>query len=355
MSDKVWLTFMNQGMSEEEVRLEFKEYGPVEECDGAVGGEGWVMVALGSKEKAVTAVKEMKEKEGSKVGSSITLMEDMMSSSDEKMEQEDSDVKDKDLARESSSDLRVSVVKTDHDLLSRDMKDAASTGLSQFTKINAKILELVSHNNVLLLERTREVEEQCSKQLREKDDQIKRLQNLLTTKDDHLKKLTVRLSASTDFEEKAKKFFGDNEDFYKKKVEDMSKANKELTVKLGESEARRMENLLEEADTSKIRDAVTGLASITEDIQSKTEQVWAVVQGMDGGVSLSGAGETRSFISILTYKARLCVRPCVSVSFSYLCIVKSSKKFHCKKRWNMILPRFKGAHRAYWKVSQKYF
>ena len=31
-----------------------------------------------------------------------------------------------------------------------------------------------------------------------------------------------------------------------------------------------------------IREAVTGLASITEDIQSKTEQVWAVVQGMDG-------------------------------------------------------------------------
>ena len=34
-----------------------------------------------------------------------------------------------------------------------------------------------------------------------------------------------------------------------------------------------MENLLEETDTSKIREAVTGLTSITEDIQSKTEQV----------------------------------------------------------------------------------
>ena len=32
----------------------------------------------------------------------------------------------------------------------------------------------------------------------------------------------------------------------------MTKANKELTAKLGESEARRMENLLEEADTSKV-------------------------------------------------------------------------------------------------------
>ena len=33
----------------------------------------------------------------------------------------------------------------------------------------------------------------------------------------------------------------------------MTKANKELAAKLGESEARRMENLLEEADTTKIR------------------------------------------------------------------------------------------------------
>merc|ERR1719410_613057 len=136
------------------------------------------------------------------------------------------------------------------------------------------------------------MEEVCQKQVKEKDEQIKRLQNLLSNKDEHLKKLTGKLNASSDFEEKAKKFFGENEDFYKKKVEDVTKANKELTAKLGESEARRMENLLEEADTSKIREAVTGLASITEDIQSKTEQVWAVVQGMDGGgVSLAGVGD----------------------------------------------------------------
>ena len=54
-------------------------------------------------------------------------------------------------------------------------------------------------------------------------------------------------------------------------MEEVNKANRELTAKLGES--RRMENLLEEADTSKIREAVTGLTSITEDFQSKTEQV----------------------------------------------------------------------------------
>ena len=48
----------------------------------------------------------------------------------------------------------------------------------------------------------------------------------------------------------------------------VKKANRELTAKLGESKSRRME-----ADTSKIREAVTALTSITEDIQSKTEQV----------------------------------------------------------------------------------
>ena len=56
-------------------------------------------------------------------------------------------------------------------------------------------------------------------------------------------------------------------------MEEVNKANRELTAKLGESESRRMENLLEEADTSKIREAVTGITFITEDIQSKTEQV----------------------------------------------------------------------------------
>ena len=38
------------------------------------------------------------------------------------------------------------------------------------------------------------------------------------------------------------------------------------------------------------RETVTGLATITEDIQSKTEQVWAVVQGMEGGVVAAGPG-----------------------------------------------------------------
>ena len=86
-----------------------------------------------------------------------------------------------------------------------------------------------------------------------------------------MKKLTSRIEAGSEFDQKAKKFFGENEDFHKKRVEEVNKANRELTAKLGES--RRMENLLEETDTSKIREAVTGLTSITEDFQSKTEQV----------------------------------------------------------------------------------
>ena len=178
-------------------------------------------------------------------------------------------------------DTAASVVKSDaldssvntHGLLSTSMKEAAKGGLTQFTKMNSKILEVVSQNNVLLLEKVRDMEEGCQKQLKEKDEQIKRLQNLLGNKDDQMKKLTSRIEAGSEFDQKAKKFFGENEDFHKKRVEEVNKANRELTAKLGESESRRMENLLEEADTSKIREAVTGLTSITEDIQSKTEQV----------------------------------------------------------------------------------
>ena len=73
------------------------------------------------------------------------------------------------------------------------MKEAAKGGLTHFTKMNGKILELVSQNHTLLLERVREVEEGCQKQLKEKDEQIKRLQNLLTNKDEHMKKLTSKI------------------------------------------------------------------------------------------------------------------------------------------------------------------
>ena len=219
-------------------------------------------------------------KAGSKIGKSLKLMDDMMSGDAEEEDSEaavtngDDKVKPVAVKKEDS----VSSVKSDASvnspgLLSTSMKEAAKGGLSQFTKMNSKILEIVSQNNVLLLERVRDMEETCQKQVKEKDEQIKRLQNLLSNKDEQMKKLTSRIEAGAEFDEKARKFFGDNEDFYKKKVEEVNKANKELAAKLGESESRRMENLLEEADTTKIREAVTGLTSITEDIQSKTEQV----------------------------------------------------------------------------------
>jgi len=205
----------------------------------------------------------LKERKSSKVGTSLTLMDDMVNQEDggeedsKNSETPATDIKSEKgpakSAKPQSVNVNTKLVESSSELLSKELKDSSVGGLSQFTIMNKKILEIVSQNNCLLLERVREVEEGCGKQLKEKDEQIKRLQNLLTTKDEHLKNLTGKLSASSDFEEKAKKFFGENEDFYKKKVEDVTKANKELTAKLGESEARRMENLLEEADTSKIR------------------------------------------------------------------------------------------------------
>ena len=90
-------------------------------------------------------------------------------------------------------------------------------GLTQFTKMNSKILEVVSQNNVMLLEKG------CQKQLKEKDEQIRRLQNLLGNKDDQMKKITSRIEAGSEFDKKAKKFFSENEDFHKKRVEEVSK------------------------------------------------------------------------------------------------------------------------------------
>merc|ERR1719369_374575 len=208
----------------------------------------------------------------------------------------------------------------DHELLSKGVEDIAVGGISQFQQTNNKILEMVSANNTLLLERVREVEENCSKQLKDKDDQIKRLQNLLSNKDDHMRKLTNRLNSATDFEGKVKKFFGENEDFHKKKVAELTKANTELVAKLEESEARRMEKLLEEADSSKIRETVTGLSTITEDIQSKTEQVWAVVQGLDSGAVVVGSGDEKgketvsSTVGLLHNKVDKMVRLMVETS-----------------------------------------
>ena len=57
--------------------------------------------------------------------------------------------------------------------------------------------------------------------------------------------------------------------------------SKQMVSKLEESEVRRVEKLLEEADSYRIRETVTGPTNITVDIQSKTEQVWVVVVGAE--------------------------------------------------------------------------
>ena len=59
----------------------------------------------------------------------------------------------------------------------------------------------------MLLEKVRDMEEGCQKQLKEKDEQIKRLQNLLGNKDDQMKKITSRIEAGSEFDQKARKIF----------------------------------------------------------------------------------------------------------------------------------------------------
>jgi len=52
-------------------------------------------------------------------------------------------------------------------------KFAETEGLKSFTQINRKILEIVSHNNLLLMENLRDTVEDCNRQIKEKDDQIR--------------------------------------------------------------------------------------------------------------------------------------------------------------------------------------
>ena len=74
----------------------------------------------------------------------------------------------------------------------------------------------------MLLEKVQDMKEGCQKQLKEKDEQIKRLQNLLGNKDDQMKKITSRIEAGSEYDQTAKKYFGENEDFHKKRVEEVS-------------------------------------------------------------------------------------------------------------------------------------
>ena len=75
--------------------------------------------------------------------------------------------------------------------------------------------------------------------------------------------------------------------------------------------------------------------------------------------------QSSALVFILIYKARLCVCPSVrppltpksdifAQFFSILCVhFMLSQWYFCfvKRRWNTILPRFEGAHIAYWKAS----
>jgi len=335
-----WLTFLNSScLSEESIKKEFVEFGEVAECDGAIDGpeDGWVMVAMVNRVEAEMAMKTLQGRKESKVGGTLQMINlgGVENEDTEKVKEEVEMVEGKEGEKletfpkpvpAEKSDVVVrtkkveKVEQVEQELLSKGVENIAVGGIAQFQQTNSKILEMVASNNTLLLERVREVEDNCSKQLKDKDDQIKRLQNLLSNKDDHMRKLTNRLNSATDFEGKVKKFFGENEDFHKKKVTELTKANTELVGKLEESESRRMEKLLEEADSSKIRETVTGLTNITEDIQSKTEQVWAVVQGLDSGAVVVGAGDERgketvsSTVGLLHNKVDKMVRLMVETS-----------------------------------------
>merc|ERR1719209_1936769 len=195
----------------------------------------------------------------------------------------------------------------------------AGGGLQQFQAQQSKLLELASNNNVLLVERMKEREEEAGKKAREAEEQVKRLQILVETKEEQVRRLTARLDANNDLEEKIKKFFGENEDFHKKKAADLAVANSELAAKLEDSEKRRMESLLADADSSAVREAVASLQQLAENVQSKTEQVWAVVSGLDPGTVVAGsgggaAGTVSSTVGLLHNKVDKMVRLMVETS-----------------------------------------
>ena len=81
---------------------------------------------------------------------------------------------------------------------------------------------------------------------------FRRLQNLLSNQEENTRTLTNRLNTNQEFENKVKKFFGENEDFHKKKVTELQKQNQDLVRRLEESEKSRMEKVLEENDSTKV-------------------------------------------------------------------------------------------------------
>ena len=65
MSGKTWLTFLNSSsLTEKAIKGEFSEFGQVTECDGAVGSNGWVMVAFNSRTMAKAALDTLRTRDG---------------------------------------------------------------------------------------------------------------------------------------------------------------------------------------------------------------------------------------------------------------------------------------------------
>ena len=107
---------------------------------------------------------------------------------------------------------------------------------------------------------------------------------MITNFEETIRKLTQTANSNQEFETKVKKFLGENEDFYKKKVAELNKRIEEI-------EKARFEKMLEESDSSKVRHEVEKLTNATDSILSKTEQVYAVVQGIDLGTVVKSDGK----------------------------------------------------------------
>ena len=85
---------------------------------------------------------------------------------------------------------------------------------------------------------------------------------MLNHQEENCRNLTNRLSANQEFESKVKKFFGENEDYHKKRTNELTKQNQELVQKLEESEKARMEKVLEENDSSKVPPVISSCSQI---------------------------------------------------------------------------------------------
>ena len=238
-----WLTFQNGDcLSEDQIREEFGDQWKVVEVDGAIGGpsDGWVMVGLSSEASLAAALPALRSRNHGALGRSLRPL------------------KDGDGMMDPSATLLpkpIPATGASSEAPSRAIMAAAidaGGGLQHFQAQQTKLLELASNNNVLLLEKMKEREEEAGKKAREAEEQAKRLQILVDTKEEQVRRLTARLDANNDLEEKIKKFFGENEDFHKKKAADLANANTELAAKLEDSEKRRMESLLADADSSAV-------------------------------------------------------------------------------------------------------